>query len=303
MSDWDAGSALSIAFATAGVEGFLSGILLVLFTLALHLLISRAPDLVPRHSRLSCKFPRPVVWGSILLLLIISGHWTCTMARVVEMGRAIGKGSSIVDYLSWTADELAIAKLSFLMLACLVSDGLMMWRLWIVSSRNRYVLAPPVLSWLASLGAMMRVCAYYVQSRANPSLELSEVADAIPAVGYSTILIAFNNNNRDKFKSLLTIIVEGAVVWAAWTLFVVVAYYTNSPLMPLAFDGCPAVAGIAFMLINVRVGLGRDTSLSTIARRSSDIIPSFDRTVQSDSVQLADLRMSEIDAPLRIWVK
>ncbi|TFK23625.1 hypothetical protein FA15DRAFT_744953 [Coprinopsis marcescibilis] len=303
------GEALAVAFATAGVEGLLNGIFFVLCTIALYLLIYRSPDRRPGGSSFSRNLPRPVVWGSILLLFIIMGHWSCTMARVVQMGKAIGEGLSVVHYLSWTADGLAIAKLSFLMLAGLVSDALMMWRLWVVSDRNRYILVPPTLAWLALLGAMMRVCAYYVQSRADQSLELSELSGAILAIGYSTILIRARSvfTNQDKLKVptsqfLLIIIVEGAVVWSAWTLFTFVTYQTNSALMPLAFDGCPAAAGIAFMLINVRVGLGRDTNPTTLnIRRRSGGITSSDRiTAQLDSTELSNLTLPKPD---RAFVK
>ncbi|TFK23612.1 hypothetical protein FA15DRAFT_656567 [Coprinopsis marcescibilis] len=252
--------ALAVAFATAGVEGLLNGIFFVLCTIALYLLIDRSPDRGPGGSTFSRNLPRPVVSGSILLLFIIVGHWSCTMARVVQMGKAIGKGLPIVGYLSWTADGLAIAKLSFLMLAGLVSDALMMWRLWVVSDRNRYILVPPALAWLALLGAMMRVCAYYVQSRANPSLELSELSGAILAIGYSTILIRARSvfSNQDKLK----------------------------------------FGGIAFMLINVRVGLGRDTNPTTVnIRRRSGGIPAdpASDTAQSDSTELSNLRPPKPD--------
>lgn len=47
---------------------------------------------------------------------------------------------------------------------------------------------------------------------------------------------------------------------STWSIFAYVNYHLQSFLSLLSIDGCPAMAGISFMLINVRVGLGWDVA-------------------------------------------
>lgn len=67
-------------------------------------------------------------------------------------------------------------------------------------------------------------------------------------------------SDKTALKSVITIVTESALVWSLWSICVLINYYQQSFLSLLTFDCCPAMSGIAFMLINVRVGLGWDIS-------------------------------------------
>ncbi|TFK23613.1 hypothetical protein FA15DRAFT_459439 [Coprinopsis marcescibilis] len=302
------GQILAIAFTTAGVEGILNGTFIVLCLTALYLLIYRSPNRASKRPRLLPNLSRPLVYGSMALLIIIVSHWSCTMARVVEISMVIGRGDSPTTFLDGITDPLAIAKTLFLVLAGLVSDALLMWRLWVVSDRNRYVVIPPILTWLILLVTTLRVGAFYIQVSKEPSVQLPEISRWIQVIGFATIFTNVYCAESEQSPSsatmisssflqtqfLLVIIVEGAVVWGAWTVFVFVAYHTNSPLINMAFDGCPAAAGIAFMLINVRVGLGRDTNPTMVNRVSGPPLPTFAHSTTSDSSSIPSFKMAEL---------
>lgn len=69
---------------------------------------------------------------------------------------------------------------------------------------------------------------------------------------------------RGNLKSTLGIVIESAFLYAAWTLLWFVSFEVGSNIQLFFVDVTPPVAGIAFMLINVRVGLGfTKRSLST----------------------------------------
>jgi hypothetical protein len=59
-------------FATAGVEGFLDGVFVVLCLTALYLLIHRSPNRRSKSPGFWRSLAHPMVFGSVLLLLLIS---------------------------------------------------------------------------------------------------------------------------------------------------------------------------------------------------------------------------------------
>ncbi|TFK25290.1 hypothetical protein FA15DRAFT_703837 [Coprinopsis marcescibilis] len=62
----------------------------------------------------------------------------------------------------------------------------------------------------------------------------------------------------DSLLPILVILVESAALHSVWTVLGFVTYQAEMPLAIIALETGPVVAGIAFMLINVRVGLGWD---------------------------------------------
>ncbi|OBZ73541.1 hypothetical protein A0H81_05882 [Grifola frondosa] len=82
---------------------------------------------------------------------------------------------------------------------------------------------------------------------------------------YSTVMIAYRVWKANKairrfggssLMEVLAIFVESAALYTSWTIFFFASYQSQSNLQFTAVDCWPAMSGIAFMLINVRVGLG-----------------------------------------------
>jgi hypothetical protein len=57
-------------------------------------------------------------------------------------------------------------------------------------------------------------------------------------------------------QPILATIVESAAIYTTWTIFFFATYQARSNVQYPAVDMWPQMSGIAFMLINVRVGLG-----------------------------------------------
>ncbi|KAJ4469303.1 hypothetical protein J3R30DRAFT_3409777 [Lentinula aciculospora] len=53
---------------------------------------------------------------------------------------------------------------------------------------------------------------------------------------------------------VLAIFVESATIYTAWTIFFFISYLLKADIQFFAIDVFPSIAGISFMLINVRVG-------------------------------------------------
>jgi len=66
----------------------------------------------------------------------------------------------------------------------------------------------------------------------------------------------YNQGLSSNILKVLAIFVESAIIYTAWTIFFFITYQFQSNIQFFAIDVYPSMAGISFMLINVRVGLG-----------------------------------------------
>ncbi|TFK23628.1 hypothetical protein FA15DRAFT_705310 [Coprinopsis marcescibilis] len=245
---------LAIAFSTAGVEGFLDGIFFVLCLTAVYLLVHRSPNRKSGKCGLFTNLTMPMVFGSIVLLLLICAHWVCTMVRIIQVVSLISRGESPAYFLLHDVSGMYSAMSFLIVLAVSVTDALLfvdyehlLGSHWNAGDNdNEHVLL------------CLMVCIYKIQSKT-----------------------LFGDSKR--LKSILVIIVESAAIWTAWSIFVFINYHLQSFLSIFTFDGGPAVAGIAFMLINVRVGLGWDTSPASADNPPAAGLPTFRVTLSEKS--------------------
>ncbi|TFK27496.1 hypothetical protein FA15DRAFT_701894 [Coprinopsis marcescibilis] len=259
------------AFLSAAVEGVFCGIFLVMALVTIYLLAFRQEPVYRRTNRLRRQFLKASVLGTVALLLLVPAHWIVTMARatIILSDSSLTKRSDRILPISLVGMALALV-------TTVVTDAILMWRLWIVSSRSWLALVPPAISWII-FGALSTVAAvlffWEVKERA-PERRISTNMTTICAAGsamftnfYCAAAIAYylsrilrNSFSVDtsKWKFLLVIVVESAAIWSAWCLFIFFSFQFRSPLFEVALHAFPAIAGIACILINVRVGLGRD---------------------------------------------
>ncbi|KAH6913344.1 hypothetical protein BKA70DRAFT_1026585, partial [Coprinopsis sp. MPI-PUGE-AT-0042] len=286
-------------FATAGVEGFLDGVFVVLCLTALYLLIHRSPNRRSKRPSFWQSLAHPMVFGSVLLLFIIVAHWACTMIRVLTAVSLISRGESAMEYLEDVSNPTIVTGAFLIVTAVAIADFLLIWRLWIVSEHNFWIILPPFLTGVGFIVCGYRGCAWFAESHAaEAGIHSVAVVNWIQAALRLTCTprtnmycsggrpFAFQRYRRlieepllaglmvciykihaltifgDKsaLKSVIIIVTESALLWSLWSIFVFINYHRQSFLSLLTFDGCPAMCGIAFMLINVRVGLGWDTS-------------------------------------------
>ncbi|TFK27516.1 hypothetical protein FA15DRAFT_724084 [Coprinopsis marcescibilis] len=271
---------LFVTFISSAVEGLLCGIFLVLASVGLYLILVRpggsARELNP--PRRTSTFPRPLVVGSVILLVFIVAHWACTMARTAKNISLVAAGLPSTE-IEARLSGFRLANLGMLACVGIVTDGLLMWRLWIVSSQSRIAVAPPVISWLAFSAFSVRMCLLLSKyslrdERMKPwvvaigtSVTLRKPSIIPTSTGALTYYISRIQSrtmcsDKSKFANLLTLVIESAGLWAVWSGFVLICFITGSSLLEFTYRGCPAIGGIACILINVRVGLGRDVSPS-----------------------------------------
>ncbi|TFK27517.1 hypothetical protein FA15DRAFT_692484 [Coprinopsis marcescibilis] len=271
---------LSIVSLTSGFEGFLCGIFSVLASVALYLFLIRrgGSTLESARRRRVSTFSRPLVLGTVLLLLLIVAHWVCTMARNATVLSLVDVGRSATEIESGVA-YFRLAKLGIVACVGIVADGLLMWRLWIVSNQSRIAIAPPIISSLVfsglAIGMTPLLARYPLRHEMVRPWVIASGSSVMVTNLYCTVTLAYYISriqsrtvciDKSKMARLLALTIESAGLWTAWYIFMLVSFLSGSPLVEFAFHGCPAVAGIACILINVRVGLGRDTQTASTTR-------------------------------------
>ncbi|TFK27520.1 hypothetical protein FA15DRAFT_653591 [Coprinopsis marcescibilis] len=111
-------------------------------------------------------FSWPLVSGTVALLALIVVHWACTMActAMLFLLFAAGQSSAEIDV---GLSDFHLTKLGVLACAGIVTDMLLMWRLWVCSSQSQIVVVPLVLSLLVFIVLASEFLVLYFDLRAN----------------------------------------------------------------------------------------------------------------------------------------
>ncbi|TFK25253.1 hypothetical protein FA15DRAFT_668625 [Coprinopsis marcescibilis] len=288
---------LSVTFANVGIEGVLTGAFIVLNMAALSLLLSRArttiagedrKNVIPLSLRLRSILNTPLIPGSLILLFSAISHWIVTLIRAMQGVAIIDDGGSAADFFKDASQPTLSAMAVFTATSIAVADLLLVWRLWVVSNRCKWILIPPLALSVAFSVTMARVTVFFARASSDMTVFNEGIFNWMVATIvftacinlYCSGLIVFyiwriNSASRPytqtNMNPIVVIIIESGALHALWSMFSLVAYQTRSSLWCLAIDNAPAVSGIAFMLINVRVALGRDINPQSTASWNGSI--------------------------------
>ncbi|KAJ7579074.1 hypothetical protein C8J56DRAFT_1110134 [Mycena floridula] len=279
-------SLLSVNIATVSIESLLYGAFLVLAFISIclsyyrHLRITRVPrgNASGRSRSTALGFFRsPMFLGAFSLLVTVTGHWICIVMRIFDAFIHYKHGQSPEEYFGDISQMTEVVKTAFLMATMVLSDLMIIYRLWIVWNHNRYIVIFPLMSVLG-----LTVCGvgvtyqFYIY---DPSVSVFNSAAArwitsdcvftLATNLYSTSMIAWRlwdtnrivgnmrvGGGRNNVMTAIVIVIESAAIYTTWTILFMALYESNTNYEFSIVDTWPSVAGIAFMLINVRVGLG-----------------------------------------------
>ncbi|PCH44196.1 hypothetical protein WOLCODRAFT_138818 [Wolfiporia cocos MD-104 SS10] len=267
---------VSANMATVALESLLYGIFLLLSGVFAYLHINRAAGEsasfgTPRLSR----YFTPVFLAALAVMMTATAHWILTVTRFFQAFVLFEHGAVPLLFYSDLAQTTEVVKTAFLIATLIISDVMFVYRLWIVWGYNYYVCIVPIMA--VSGLCVSGVGIVYQLSRLSlgNTVFVSQAARWITADYsftfatnvYSSVLIAWKVWRASRSSSsssygggnlmrVLATIVESA---GSYTLYVVVffaSYEAGSNLQYTFVDTLCQVAGIAFMMINVRVGLG-----------------------------------------------
>ncbi|ESK88800.1 hypothetical protein Moror_17134 [Moniliophthora roreri MCA 2997] len=242
---------VSICLANVAVESLLYGIFFVLNIGSIVLICFPLSDVTKKESisrRVQMAVKKPMFLGAIALFVSITGHWICTVLRLFGAVVFSEKGPSA--YYEDLSENLYAIKTGFIEASLIIGDSMLIYRLWMVWSRNYYVIVIPILT-LTGLIALIGYRIWWTERQSRYS--------GATRVG------------RSNLSSVLAIFIESALLYTSWTVAFIATYAAESRVESVIADCWAAMAGISFGLINVRIGLGwaRNPSamLSTIPGR------------------------------------
>ncbi|EPS94468.1 hypothetical protein FOMPIDRAFT_1134324 [Fomitopsis schrenkii] len=271
---------VSANIATIFLESFLYGNFFVLTITSVYLLAYRRKRLLAsQHPQGAARavaavlFRSPMFLGAISLFVTITSHWILTCIRAFDAFVNFQNGTAPLEFYGNLKDITEVVKTGWLMSSLVIGDTLVIYRLWVIWNRRTWVIIFP----LCTLGGLtacgVGITYQFSQYYPGENVFVSEAgrwitSDCVFTLCtnvYSTSMIAYQvwrSHRRVKVYSgtnvlsMLAVFIESAALYTMWTMFFFIAYQSHSNLQFVAVDSWPAMSGISFMLINVRVGLG-----------------------------------------------
>ena len=262
---------VSVNLATVCIESFLYGIFFILSVSSVYLLIWRSRTNNGGRHR-SAVFTSPMFIAAIILFILITGHWICTFLRLFQ-AFVLEDSSHALEFYANLAQNSEVIKTAFLMSTLVVGDVMMIYRLWTIWNRNFKIIIFPCCTLIGLTVCGAGIVYQFTQYTPGESVFLtaagrwitSDCVFTLVTNAYSTGFIAWRvwsiSHNSSavggmRLMPVLATFVESAAMYTSWTVFFFGSYQSGSNMQFLAVDGWPAMAGISYMLINVRVGLG-----------------------------------------------
>lgn len=271
-------SLLSANVATLCIESLLYGVFLVLSVASMYMLVqrSRASTNVPWHAK-STLFITPMSVAAVLLFMTNTAHWIIGVYRAFRAFIYFEGGQQPFAYFNDMRQPTEVSQTALLMVSLIIGDSVLVYRLWIIwAFNNRSIVIFPACTLLGLTTCAIGVI--YQLARPNAKNDIFDSATGrwitsncvftLCTNVYSTAFIGWRilRTNREaqriggsNLMGILGILVESAALYTAWTIFFFVTYHVQSNLQYTCSDTYCAIAGITFMLINVRVGMGSAT--------------------------------------------
>ncbi|KIY50740.1 hypothetical protein FISHEDRAFT_71064 [Fistulina hepatica ATCC 64428] len=303
------------------VETFLYGGFFVLSATSTALLCMRQINIHKQNVPAWIKFNlttllrNPMFVGSVLISVFVTGHWILNVISLFQAFVTYDGGHNPYGYYSqicFPTNVLRNAAMSFNIVAC---DSMIIYRLWIVWSYSKAIAAFPTILIIATFGSgiaftyetgqchyqlegMQPFATYIVTKNTQHEYILYMYGAVLSVVEHGLsyfciVLIAYRIwtvSSVPRFmgtvnlRHTVAIFVESAALCSIWLVMLGAVYWSKSNMEVVFSNSLPVVMGIAFMLINVRVGLG------WAQRATTDMCPPISafvaRAVRNNSVTL-----------------
>ncbi|TFY63843.1 hypothetical protein EVJ58_g3005 [Rhodofomes roseus] len=155
-------SVASASLAAAAVESFLYGIFLILAFASIYFHFSRTAASHQDFKRTILALFNPILVGSILITITVTGHWITIVARLFDAFIYFDSGASPSAYYAMLPLPTAVVKTAFLMATLIECDTMLAYRLWILWNYNYVIVIIPALAILGQCVTM--IAAMYQQT-------------------------------------------------------------------------------------------------------------------------------------------
>ncbi|KAF9066629.1 hypothetical protein BDP27DRAFT_1297207 [Rhodocollybia butyracea] len=277
-------SFLHANFAVLPIVSLLYGAFVVLFVTSMSIGVyrhSRRDTQLPRGNKKAVRrarlnfLKRPLSMGSMAVFCIITVHFINSFTRFFDAVVNFEGGKAPLLYYNDLSRPSNLLRNGSLLASLILCDVMIIYRVYVIWGYNIVVIIPSILSLTG-----FTVCAIggtYEFSRFEPGMNIfvsmakhwvdGDAFFTLATNLYSTVMIAWRiwsvnrgiknlSNNRNSLMRVLSIFVESAAIYTSWALMFIIIYASGSNLQYPAVDMGPSIAGISFMLINLRIGLG-----------------------------------------------
>ncbi|KIM88071.1 hypothetical protein PILCRDRAFT_814747 [Piloderma croceum F 1598] len=294
------------------VQTLLNGVFLVLW-------VQCMDSLVKRSQQQSERLFKPLSFIAILLLLTIIGHWMLDCARAFEAFvfaqdhsdcHATSCPNAATIVYSDNSDPKFVANSALYVVTTLAGDSFMVYRLFIVWSRNWWIIILP-LSLIVGLAVTGSVTTYHF-SQATPIfgaasgwITASFVMTLLANLS-STSLIALRiwmtsrrlNLQSSRMPKVVEIVVESAALYSCCLLITLVSYASHSNIQFVGVSVNSPMVGIIFCMIISRTHHLSSEHLSSASHDTSGAI----RHKSHQKFRSNQYQMNKLQSPLAIKV-
>ncbi|KAL0579997.1 hypothetical protein V5O48_002000 [Marasmius crinis-equi] len=239
---------------------------------------------------------KPMFVGVLALFVTTTAHWICNVLRLFQAMVYFKGGDAPLEYYTDLSQTIYAVKTAFIMASIVAGDVMIIYRLWVIWNGQWYIILPPSLTAIAVAVSGSGITYELTHFKAGVSISTQRVQAWAICEGvftvltnvYCTGLIAWriwmkdvcsiSHDSRWTLRSMpltaaVVILIESAVLYSSWLIVFIATYSAKHPIESLITDCLPAVAGIAFSLINVRAHLNR--ARATFQQAASTTVPSF----------------------------
>ncbi|THV08182.1 hypothetical protein K435DRAFT_740107 [Dendrothele bispora CBS 962.96] len=269
-------SLVSANLAALVVETFFYGIYFILSVISAVLIFS--PSSATPYSSTYRRSPsatvkRPIFISAILLFIFVTAHWICDIFRAYQAFVLFEGGVRPSDFYADLSQSSKAVKNGLLVASKVTSDATLVYRLWLAWERNSKIIIFPTVTLLGL--TIFGVGITYQVTQVFPGEQLYESSTNRWVTGdcvftlctnlYCTVLIvrhiwktndAFKTLGSTSVNNILITFIESAMIYTFWSALYFITYESHSNLQFVFLDTWAPIAGIAFMLINVRISLG-----------------------------------------------
>ncbi|KAJ7600509.1 hypothetical protein C8J56DRAFT_766933 [Mycena floridula] len=272
---------ISANLATVPIVSLLYGAFVVLAITSLALGLHRAckpSPTVPKGNKAALRkarlefFKKPLTMGSIILFMIVTAHWINTFIRLFDAFVNFQDGKVPVVYYGDLSRTSNIVRSITMLTSLIVCDSMIIYRLYIVWSYNKVVIIFPTLSLIGLITCTIGIVCEFTKFVPGMDVFVSAAGRWITNDGVFTLMQSTISIHPRTYNS-----VRLSFQFLTWAIAFLISYELHSNLQFPIVDIAPAAAGISFMLINLRIGLGWAQQAAPMTAGSLTRIPEYGR--------------------------
>lgn len=259
-------SLVGVNVASLAFESLLYGIFLILSLTSFYLLFAKEKFSDRPKNRLTA-LGTPLILANFLMTAAISGHWVLTVVRAFQAFVRVRGGRRPLDFYQDLSHPLFISTTALVIITLIIGDGVVIYRLRTVFKYNRSTAVFPLCCLFGFIACGIGTVFQFSKLSTNKNVFLASIGivftfitnifcSAFVAWKIYRVNSATTNYTGQNLGSITGIIVESAALYTAWTIMFMAAFLAGSNLVHIFADTIPVITGIAFMVINVRIGFG-----------------------------------------------